>query len=161
MIPLCDRPSARLKKSVCFVESQTIWLTNSKCSCSKEVSRWLRNQNCHHGKILTFLVYDDYFPQLAFSYFFAFLIVIVISELYRKTVFLPQFCLWNPGSWGFGIRNSGQGIRNPANDRDPEFKFHKQGIWNPVPGIRSPERLIHNPKLSWITSLIMTMGRIF
>lgn len=104
VIRLCDRPSARLKKSVCFAESQTIWLTNSKSSCSKEVSRWLRNQNCHHGKILTFLVYDDYFPQLAFSYFFAFLIVIVISELYRKTIFLPQFLLvesgilgiWNP-----------------------------------------------------------------
>ena len=30
------------------------------------------------------------------------------------------------GILGFGVRNTGQGIRNPANDWNPESKFHKQ-----------------------------------
>ena len=28
------------------------------------------------------------------------------------------------GILGFGIQNTAQGIRNPPNDRNPEFKFH-------------------------------------
>ena len=39
-----------------------------------------------------------------------------------------MFCLWNSESLGFGIRNTAQGIRNPANYWNPEFKFHWQGI---------------------------------
>ena len=45
-----------------------------------------------------------------------------------------NFCSRNPQSekfvlvgselLGFGIRNPGQGIRNPANDWSPESKFH-------------------------------------
>lgn len=68
------------------------------------------------------------FPNLLF------LTSLLSSSLLSSQSFIGKqfscssFCLWNPGSWGFGIRNSGQGIRNPANDRDPEFKFHKQGI---------------------------------
>ena len=36
---------------------------------------------------------------------------------------------------GFGIRNTGQGVRNPTNDWNPESKFHWQRLesrsWNP------------------------------
>ena len=28
------------------------------------------------------------------------------------------------GILGFGIRNTAQGIQNPTNDWNPEFKFH-------------------------------------
>ena len=35
------------------------------------------------------------------------------------------------GLLSFGIQNSTQGIRNPANDWNPESKFHWQGIRNP------------------------------
>ena len=42
-----------------------------------------------------------------------------------------MFCLWNSESLGCGIPNrSAQGIRNPANDLSPEFRFHCQGIQN-------------------------------
>ena len=36
-----------------------------------------------------------------------------------------KICLWNPesGILGFGILNTAQGIPNPANDWNPEFKL--------------------------------------
>ena len=39
-----------------------------------------------------------------------------------------MFCLWNSESLGYGILNTAQGIWNPPNDWNPEFKFHCQGI---------------------------------
>ena len=33
------------------------------------------------------------------------------------------------GTLGFGIRNSAQRNRNPVNDWNPAFKFHRQEIW--------------------------------
>ena len=51
----------------------------------------------------------------------------------------------NPGLW-----DPAYSSRNPANVWNPESKFHLQGIWNPVPGIRNPWRGIQNPRLSWI-----------
>ena len=36
--------------------------------------------------------------------------------------------IWNPA---IGFWNSALGIQNPANDWNPESKFHWQGIWNP------------------------------
>ena len=39
------------------------------------------------------------------------------------------------GILGFGIRNSTQGIRNPAYDWNLESKFYGQEICNPIPGI--------------------------
>ena len=54
------------------------------------------------------------------------------------------------GILGFGIRNTAQGVRNPTNDWNPEFKFPDKN-WNPVPGMRNPQREIQNPRLSWIS----------
>ena len=68
-----------------------------------------------------------------------------------------NFCFWNPesgkilllesGILGFGIWKTAQGIRNPlrigiqnpsSTDKD----------WNPVPGLRNPQRGIQDPRLS-------------
>ena len=38
--------------------------------------------------------------------------------------------------------------------RDPETKFHLQGIRNPVFRILNSPRRIQNPRLSWITFFI-------
>ena len=71
-----------------------------------------------------------------------------------KVIRFPEsgkFCLWNPNSTvefvlveleilDLGIRNSAQEVRNPANDWNPESKFHWQGIWNSIPGIKNPQR---------------------
>ena len=35
-----------------------------------------------------------------------------------------MFCLWNSESLGYGIPNTAQRIWNPANDWNPEYKFH-------------------------------------
>ena len=47
------------------------------------------------------------------------------------------------GILGFGVRNTGQGIRNHANDWNPESKFNKQilesNTWNPESTARNPE----------------------
>ena len=47
------------------------------------------------------------------------------------------------GILGFGVRNTDQGIRNPANDWNPESKFHKQilesNTWNPESTAWNPE----------------------
>ena len=82
-----------------------------------------------------------------------------------KVIRIPEpgkFCLWNPNSTvefvlveleilDLGIRNSAQEIGNPANDWNPESKFHWQGIGNSIPGIWNPQRAIQNPRLSWIS----------
>ena len=54
-----------------------------------------------------------------------------------------------------GTRNFALEIRNTAKDWHPESEFHWQETWNPVPGIRNPHRGIQNPRLSWITALIL------
>lgn len=33
---------------------------------------------------------------------------------------------------------------------NPESKLHVEGIWNPVPEIRNPQRGVQHPRLSWI-----------
>lgn len=60
------------------------------------------------------------------------------SELYRKTVLLPQFLLVESGILGFGILNSGQEIRNPANDWSPKSTLQWQRIRNPPRGVQNP-----------------------
>ena len=61
----------------------------------------------------------------------------------------------NPGnfySWKIrNPRNFSWGIRNPTKDWKPECKFHWQRIQNPVDWIRNPRRVVHNPRLSWIS----------
>ena len=54
-----------------------------------------------------------------------------------------EFGIRNPGTFllverwilGFGIRNTAQGIWNPANNWNPESKFHWRRIQNPDPGL--------------------------
>ena len=59
------------------------------------------------------------------------------------------------GILGLGIRNEAVGIRNPANNWNPESGIQvpevpMKEIWNPVIGIRNPRCAIQNPRLSWI-----------
>ena len=62
----------------------------------------------------------------------------------------PGKCLLvESGILGFEIR--AQGIRNPANYWNQESGLPRQGIWNPVSGVRHPLREIKNPRLSLIT----------
>ena len=67
----------------------------------------------------------------------------------------PYVRVWNLESWvlEFGFRNTVQGLWNPINDWNPESKFYRQRIRNPVPGVRNPRREIQNPRLSWIPLL--------
>ena len=59
--------------------------------------------------------------------------------------------IWNPGKillaaygiLGFGIGKTAWGIWNPTNNWNPQSKFHRQKIRNPLCGIQ-------NPGLSWI-----------
>ena len=51
---------------------------------------------------------------------------------------------------GFGIHDSALGVQKPANNWNPESKFHWQGIQNPVVGIWNPWCGIQNSRLSWI-----------
>ena len=54
------------------------------------------------------------------------------------------------GILGIEIRNTAQGVRNPTNDYLQSPRFIDKD-WNPVPGIRNPQRGIQNPsRLSWI-----------
>ena len=71
----------------------------------------------------------------------------LLSERLEQATFV---LLVEPGILGFGIRKLAQGIRNPANDWNSESKFYRQGIRNPVPGIRNPQRAIYNSK--WIAN---------
>ena len=73
----------------------------------------------------------------------------MLSSLHCKEIRIPdpvKFLLVESGILGFGIRNSAQGIQNPATSWNLEFKFHWQQIWNPVPGIQNPQRRIQNPR---------------
>ena len=58
-----------------------------------------------------------------------------------------EILLMESGILSFGIRNTDQGIWNPNNDRNPEFYSFTEKYWNPVPGIRNPQRGIQNPRL--------------
>ena len=73
-----------------------------------------------------------------------------------------NFWSWNPqsgkifimesGILGFGIRNTAQGIQNPANGWNPESRIQVPltKIWNLVTGIGNPGRGIQNPdSLTW------------
>ena len=83
-----------------------------------------------------------------------------ISNNERKTLIPPckgirfsecgNFCWWNGQSWALEsriqLKESGIlltiGIQNSSStDKN----------WNPVPGIRNPQRGIQNPRLSWIS----------
>ena len=64
-----------------------------------------------------------------------------------------KILLMESGILSFGIRNTDQGIWNPNNDRNPEFYGFTEKYWNPVPGIRNPQRGIQNPRLCWIIPL--------
>ena len=74
--------------------------------------------------------------------------------------------LWNPkygkisimesGILGFGIRNTAQGIRNPSNNWN-QNPSSTDKYWNPVPGIRNPQRGIQNPRLSQFFLLRMKL----
>ena len=46
-----------------------------------------------------------------------------VQCLLLKSKFL-KIVLVEYGILGFGIQNTAQGIRNPTNDWNPEFKFH-------------------------------------
>ena len=61
-----------------------------------------------------------------------------------------KFFLWNPESWALksGIQLKESGIPLMTGIQSPRF-IDKD--WNPVPGIRNPQRGIQNPsRLSWI-----------
>ena len=49
-----------------------------------------------------------------------------------------KFLLIEFGVMGFGIWNSALGVQKPANNSNPESKFHRQGIQNPVVVIWNP-----------------------
>ena len=61
-----------------------------------------------------------------------------------------EILLMESGILSFVIWNTDQGIWNPNNDRSPEFYSFTEKYWNPVPGIRNPQRGIQNPRLCWI-----------
>ena len=64
-----------------------------------------------------------------------------------------EILLMESGILSFVIWNTDQGIWNPNNDRNPEFYSFTEKYWNPVPGIRNPQRGIQNPRLCWIIPL--------
>ena len=66
-----------------------------------------------------------------------------VDRIVTGTVQYPDSGIWE--IFACGIRNSSQGIRNPANDCKPKSKIHWQGIRSPI-----PESWIKNPRLSWI-----------
>ena len=73
----------------------------------------------------------------------------MLSSLHCKEIRIPdpvKFLLVESGILGFGIRNSAQGIQNPATSWNLEFKFNWQQIRNPAPGIQNPQRRIQNPR---------------
>ena len=59
------------------------------------------------------------------------------------------------GILGIGIRIPEYSSRTPEsiNDWNPESKFYRQRIRNPVPGVQNARREIQNPRLSWIPLL--------
>ena len=58
---------------------------------------------------------------------------------------LGKFCLWNPESWVFGIRNTDQGIRNPTNDLNPESKFLFQRLESIYKVVEKLRKFVHKP----------------
>ena len=67
------------------------------------------------------------------------------------------------GILGLGIRNEAVGIRNPANNWNPESGIQvpevpMKEIWNPVIGTRNLRYAIQNPRLSWIPLYGATRG---
>ena len=90
----------------------------------------------------------------------------MISPNVRKDGFQHPgiFGLWNPESGkvllvkskilGFGICDSTQGIRNPADGWNPDESIPKNSTWNVV-----PQRGIQNPRLSWIPLLCQEKSR--
>ena len=61
---------------------------------------------------------------------------------------LGKFCLWNPESWVFGIRNTDQGIRYSTNDLNPESKFLCQRLESINKGIEKLRKFVHEPQHS-------------
>ena len=61
-----------------------------------------------------------------------------------------NFCWWNPESWslesGIQLKESGIPLTIEIQNSSSTDKN-----WNPVPGIRNPQRGIQNPRLSWIS----------
>ena len=61
----------------------------------------------------------------------------------------PRKGIWNPGFWNPEFSSDKESgipqtirIQNPSStDKD----------WNPLPGIRNPQRGVQNPRLSWIS----------
>ena len=57
---------------------------------------------------------------------------------------------------GFGIRNTAQGIRIPLTIETPNpSSTDKYKYWNPVPGIRNPQRGIQNPGFPYMERYIV------
>ena len=75
-------------------------------------------------------------PYLGNKYFF--LIALHVRNIFARGI-------ENPGLW-----DPEYSSRNPANDWNPESKFHLQRLRNQLFGIRNPWRGIQNPRLSWI-----------
>ena len=75
-------------------------------------------------------------PYLGNKYFF-------LIALHVRNIFACG--IENPGLW-----DPEYSSRNPANDWNPESKFHLQRLRNQLFGIRNPWRGIQNPRLSWI-----------
>ena len=61
---------------------------------------------------------------------------------------LGKFCLWNPESWVFGIRNTDQGIWYSTNDLNPESKFLCQRLESINKGIEKLRKFVHEPQHS-------------
>ena len=79
-----------------------------------------------------------------------------------KGIGIPEsgkFSLVESGVLGFGIRDTGQGIRNPTNDWNPEPSSIDEGL-NPVPGIRNTRREILNPRMSWTDRVVKSWVKI-
>ena len=61
-----------------------------------------------------------------------------------------NFCWWNPESWalksGIQLKECGIPLTIEIHNSSSTDKN-----WNPVPGIRNPQRGIQNPRLSWIS----------
>ena len=75
-------------------------------------------------------------PYLDNKYFF-------LIALHVRNIFACG--IENPGLW-----DPEYSSRNPANDWNPESKFHLQRLRNQLFGIQNPWRGIQNPRLSWI-----------
>ena len=92
-------------------------------------------------------------PHVRESRFREFLLVESrIGHLHIGVILLlrPEHLFVESGILGYGIRNTVQGMLNATDDWNPESKGQLTNYWNPVPGIRNPERGIQTPRLSRI-----------